>query len=238
MASRRMERVASLLKQAIGRVIVSELKDPRMGFVTIVRVAPAPDLRTADVFVSVMGEGTEVTRTLRGLQHAAKFIKGRVGEEIKMRTIPDLRFVEDKTVKGQARVSKLIDDALAESAAVAQAKAGVAPGAPAEPGEPVPAEEPEAAISNDELEVLLEEQKDEEELAGDEEEVEAKPKPVKPGRKKPPAVVVDDEELEDEDDEEEEEDDDEDDDELVDEEDEEDEDDDEDEDEEEEEDEE
>jgi ribosome-binding factor A len=116
MSSRRMERVASLLKQAIGRVIVADLSDPRMGFVTVVKVDPSPDLRTAKVFMSVLGEPADVRRTLHGLRHAARFIKHRVADEIRMRSVPDLAFVEDLSVKGAARVSKLIDDAMAQVA--------------------------------------------------------------------------------------------------------------------------
>ena len=158
MSSRRMERVASLLKQAIGRVIVSELSDPRTGFVTVVKVEPSPDLRTAKVFVSVMGEPAEVRRTLRGLRHAARFIKRRVGDQVEMRSVPELDFVEDKSVKGVARVSRIIADALAGSVPASADASAEKDGA--------------AKITDDELESLLEERKDEQELdaAGDAEE--------------------------------------------------------------------
>ena len=207
MSSRRLERVASLLKQAIGRVIVSDLKDPRMGFVTVVRVAPSPDLRTAEVFVSVLGEGTEISRPLHGLRHAAKFIKHRVSDEIEMRMVPNLVFVEDKTVKGAARVSKLIDDALAESAAVAKAKQGDIPGVPpdAPPAAP-PAEGeeegPAVEVSDEEFEELLEEKKDEEDLEDDEEAAKPLGKPKKAGKKKAAPVEEEDDEEEADDEEE------------------------------------
>jgi ribosome-binding factor A len=151
-----MERVASLLKQAIGRVIVSDLSDPRMGFVTVVKVEPSLDLRTAKVFVSVLGEPAVVRRTLHGLRHAARFIKHRVADEIEMRSVPDLAFVEDQSVKGAARVSRLIDDAMAQRVPL--------------PGEPPAEKDAGDDVTNDELEKILEERRDEEELDEDDED--------------------------------------------------------------------
>jgi len=115
MPSRRKERIASLLKQAVSRIIMSELNDPRMGFVTVVKVEPSPDLKSAKVHVSVMGEASDINRTLEGLKHAARFIRRQVGEEVALRIVPELVFVEDKSVKGSVRVSRLIAEALAES---------------------------------------------------------------------------------------------------------------------------
>lgn len=156
MASRRVDRVASLLKQAIGRVIVSELSDPRMGFVTVVRVDPSPDLRTAKVFVSVLGEPGVISRTLHGLRHAARFIRRRIGDEVDLRSVPELNFVEDESVKGQARVSRIIAEAMSE--------VRPAPAGSAESGEKAPG----ADLSDEEIEKLLAERKAEE---GVEEEV-------------------------------------------------------------------
>ncbi len=162
MASRRVERVASLLKQAIGQVIVSDLSDPRMGFVTVVRVDPSIDLRSAKVFVSVLGEPADVSRTLHGLRHAARFIKRQVGTIVDMRSVPELVFVEDKSVKGAARVSRLIAEAMS------QVK-------PAPPGEAAPDAAPAAPdISNEELEKLLQERKEEEGIEDEEEPAEDK----------------------------------------------------------------
>ena len=153
MPSRRLDRVSSLLKQAIGRIIVSEMSDPRMGFVTVVKVEISKDLRSADIYVSVMGEKGEISRTMHGLRHAASFIRHRVEQMIDIRSVPELRFKEDLSVKGTARVSKLIADALGDKAAGAQSASG----------EPAVADEPVVKVSNEELEKLLQEKKEEEE---------------------------------------------------------------------------
>lgn len=112
MASRRMERVSRLLKQEISRVILSQLNDPRMGFVTVVKVEPTPDLKSAKVFVSVLGKETVISRTMHGLRHAAGFIRRTVAEGIELKNVPSLQFVEDDSVKRSVRISRIISGAV------------------------------------------------------------------------------------------------------------------------------
>jgi ribosome-binding factor A len=134
MASRRTQRIASLLKQGISRVIISELSDPQMGFVTVVKVEPAPDLKTAKVFISVLGEEADVERTMARIGRAARFIRHEIAKYVDIRSIPELRFVEDKSVKGSVRVSRLITEVLAESRKADEGTPSESEGEPGEGG--------------------------------------------------------------------------------------------------------
>jgi ribosome-binding factor A len=117
MKPRRVERVGELLKQKISQVIIAEMSDPRMGFVTVTKVEAAPDLRSAKVYVSILGTEGERTRTLRGLRHAHGFIQRLIGEEIELRNVPALNFVEDPSVKRSIRISRLINEVMSEEKA-------------------------------------------------------------------------------------------------------------------------
>ena len=112
MTSRRAERVSRLLKQAISSVLLNELSDPRMGFVTVVKVEPASDLKSARVYVSVLGEEGVCNRTMRALTHAAGFIRRSIGHLVTLRSVPTLEFVRDDSVKRSVRISRIIADAV------------------------------------------------------------------------------------------------------------------------------
>jgi ribosome-binding factor A len=106
--SLRCRRVAEALKEVLGQIITQELSDPRLGFVTVTRVKVSPDLRQARVFVSVLGEGADRSKTLAALQHAAGFIKRRCGDELELRFTPRLRFEFDEGIDKSIRVSELL----------------------------------------------------------------------------------------------------------------------------------
>ena len=108
MTSRRCQRVQRLLRDRVSEVIIHELVDPRMGFVTVTGVEVSPDLRTAKVFVSVIGSEGEIRRTFAGLEHAAGFVQRRVSEQVELRTAPRLRFVLDDSVKRSVRISEIL----------------------------------------------------------------------------------------------------------------------------------
>jgi len=114
MTSRRQERTSRVLKEAISRVIIQEVSDPRMGFVTVTRVEPSPDLKFARVYVSVLGDDAVCRRTLRGLEHAAGFIQRTVGGLVALKNVPALRFVRDDSVKRSVRISRMLADARRE----------------------------------------------------------------------------------------------------------------------------
>ena len=110
MASRRLEKVAQLLKQELGRIIMHRLHDPRVGFITITRVALSPDLRNARVYVSVLGEEAAQRKTLAGLEHARGHIQSELSRHIDLRRLPLLSFHLDRGVKHSFRVSQILSE--------------------------------------------------------------------------------------------------------------------------------
>lgn len=115
MASRRQERVAEVLKQVVSRIIIEELSDPRLGFTTVTMVKPSPDLRSARVFVSILGDETQQDLTLRALKNAAGFVQHGIADRVDLKFTPVLHFVNDESVKKSVRLSQVIREALEES---------------------------------------------------------------------------------------------------------------------------
>jgi ribosome-binding factor A len=111
--TRRTVRVDQLLKQEIARVI-SDMKDPRIGFATVMDVRTSPDLRHARVFVSVLGAEDQKQVALDALGGARGFIRTRVGQEITLKYLPELHFELDRTLEQAARIEELLGDKAAE----------------------------------------------------------------------------------------------------------------------------
>ena len=109
MASERMRRVNEALKEVLSESI-GELKDPRIGFVTVTGVQASPDLRNATVYVSVLGGERKRDATLAGLQSSHGFLQGKVNRELHLKRTPQLTFEYDPTVERGVRLSKLIDE--------------------------------------------------------------------------------------------------------------------------------
>jgi ribosome-binding factor A len=109
MPSERMRRVNEALKEVLSESI-AELKDPRIGFVTVTGVQASPDLRHATVFVSVLGSERKRDATLAGLQSSHGFLQGKVNRELHLKRTPQLTFEYDPTVERGVRLSKLIDE--------------------------------------------------------------------------------------------------------------------------------
>ncbi|HUF88800.1 MAG TPA: 30S ribosome-binding factor RbfA [Gemmatimonadota bacterium] len=107
--SRRTIRVDELLKQEIARVM-RDLKDPRVGFATVMDVRTSPDLRHARVYVSILGEEAEKQAALAALGKARGFVRARVGEEITLKYLPELHFELDRTLERAARIEEILDD--------------------------------------------------------------------------------------------------------------------------------
>ncbi len=112
----RMRRVDEAMREVLSGAITSELKDPRVGFVTVTAVETAPDLRHARVFVSVLGNPGERRRSLEALDHAHGFLQGRVAAELRIKHTPTLEFVYDDTADRGMRIEELLR-AEAEAAA-------------------------------------------------------------------------------------------------------------------------
>src|SRR3954454_23982516 len=107
--SERTARLNELLREEISEVLRREVDDPRIGFVTITDVEVAPDLRHANVWVSIIGSAEERKQTLRALGHAMPYVRGRLGR-LRLKRIPDLHVKEDDSAERGTRVLKILDD--------------------------------------------------------------------------------------------------------------------------------
>jgi ribosome-binding factor A len=105
----RMRRVNEALREVLSEGI-AELKDPRIGFVTVTGVETSPDLRQATVFVSVLGSEPKRRATLAGLQSSHGVLQTRVNRELHLKWTPQLTFEYDPTIERGVRLSKLIDE--------------------------------------------------------------------------------------------------------------------------------
>jgi ribosome-binding factor A len=105
----RMRRVNESLREVLSEAL-PELKDPRIGFVTITGVETSPDLRQARVFVSVLGTERTRERTLTGLQAAHSVLQSRIARELRLKRTPQLSFEYDPSVERGVRMAKLIDE--------------------------------------------------------------------------------------------------------------------------------
>jgi ribosome-binding factor A len=110
MPSSRMRRVNEAVREVLSGHIAEDLKDPRIGFVTVTGVETSPDLRHARVYVSVLGTSDERRQALDGLQSSAGFLQAKVGEELRMKRTPTLEFRYDESIDRGMRISKLLDE--------------------------------------------------------------------------------------------------------------------------------
>ena len=116
MTAGRMRRVDEAIRQVIGDVLSADLKDPRVGFVTVTDVRTSPDLRHAHVYVSVLGDGGEPSdpvereATLEGLRSAHGYLQSRLASELRLKHTPALEFSYDETTDRAMRVEQLIDE--------------------------------------------------------------------------------------------------------------------------------
>jgi ribosome-binding factor A len=117
MSSGRMRRVDEAIRQVLGDALAGELKDPRVGFVTVTDVKTSADLRHARVYVSVLGERgaasepAEREMTLDGLRSAHGFLQARLAGELRLKRTPTLEFSYDDTTDRALRVESLIEEA-------------------------------------------------------------------------------------------------------------------------------
>ena len=105
----RMRRVNAAIREALAEAL-ADLKDPRIGFVTVTGVETSPDLRQAKVFVSVLGSERKRERSIEGLQAAHGVLQARLADELRMKRTPQLTFEYDPSVAEGVRMSQLIDE--------------------------------------------------------------------------------------------------------------------------------
>ena len=108
--SHRSERVAEQIRGVLVDLIRDELRDPRIGFVTLTGVALSPDLKQARVFVSRLGPESERATAVEALNHAAPFLRRSLADRARLRFTPGLRFVSDATLERGSRVEALIQE--------------------------------------------------------------------------------------------------------------------------------
>ncbi len=107
--SERLRRVDAALKEVLSEAL-RELKDPRIGFVTVTGVRASADLRRARVFVSVLGSERKREQTLAGLGAAHGVLQARIARELRLKRTPQLAFEYDPSVERGVRMSRLIDE--------------------------------------------------------------------------------------------------------------------------------
>jgi ribosome-binding factor A len=105
-----MRRINELMREVIGATILAELGDPRIGFVTVTAVDTSPDLRSAKVHVSVLGDQVEREAALQGLRSSHGVLQSVLAREMTIRRTPTLSFHYDETIERADRLSRLFDD--------------------------------------------------------------------------------------------------------------------------------
>jgi ribosome-binding factor A len=111
MAYKRADRVNALLQRELGTLISEELSDPRIAFTTVTSVEVTDDLRSARVFVSVLGDDEAVKKTMVGLEDAKKFLRHQIGSRTDLRFVPEITFVADRSAARAARITTLLREA-------------------------------------------------------------------------------------------------------------------------------
>ena len=104
-----MRRVNAAVREVLSEA-VGELKDPRIGFVTVTGVETSPDLRHATVYVSVLGSETKRERSIDGLQAAHGILQAKIARELRLKRTPQLTFEYDPSVERGVRMTQLIDE--------------------------------------------------------------------------------------------------------------------------------
>ena len=112
----RSDRVERLAREVLGEAMM-DLKDPRIGFVTVTGVKMSPDLRQAKVFVSVLGTEEERQGSLAAIRHAAPHLRATLGQQVRMKYLPVLEILEDTTAAYGERIETLLRQAGASPAA-------------------------------------------------------------------------------------------------------------------------
>jgi ribosome-binding factor A len=116
MSSGRMRRVDEAVRAVLSDAITQDLKDPRVGFVTVTAVQTSPDLRYARVYVSVLGDDEERAASLDGLNSAHGYLQRRVAGELRLKHTPTIEFAYDDSVDRGLRIGELLNEAETDAA--------------------------------------------------------------------------------------------------------------------------
>lgn len=110
MGQQRIEKIQEFIQQELSKIILTELKDPRIGFVTVTGVEVSGDLSSAKVFISMMGSEEAKKTTWIGLQHCLGFLRTEVGRRLGIRHTPALTLHIDNTLDNSEHIGKLLKD--------------------------------------------------------------------------------------------------------------------------------
>jgi ribosome-binding factor A len=135
MKTHRLARVAEAIREVASETILFEMSDPRVKLVTVTRAEVSGDLQHAKIFVSIMGTPAEQKLTLRGLKHATGFVQSKLAKRLQTRFTPAVTFVLDQGVKNSIEMTRLINEALAQSRPPAPAAADAADSPPPDAAE-------------------------------------------------------------------------------------------------------
>jgi ribosome-binding factor A len=105
----RITRVEELVKNEIGQILLTEMKDPRLGFVTVCRAKISKDLRRGQIYVSFLDEES-AEESMAALNSARGFIRKRLGERVTLRYLPDIEFIRDDSARHAQRISRVIEE--------------------------------------------------------------------------------------------------------------------------------
>ena len=111
---KRTERVSRLLQEEVSKIIQQEIKDPKIGFVTVTKAEISPDLQQVKVFISIYGDDKSMQKSMQVLDKAKPFIRREIGRRIKLRYTPDIHFRYDETAEKASRIFKLLNELKSE----------------------------------------------------------------------------------------------------------------------------
>ena len=106
----RIEKLQELIKQEMSKMLLREIKDPRIGFVTVTEVEMTGDLREAKIYVSIMGGEEKIKESLEGLQSALGFIRREIGQRVRLRFTPEISFALDTSLDYSEHIQKILLD--------------------------------------------------------------------------------------------------------------------------------
>ena len=116
MQSRRAQKLAQLIKRVISELISQEIKDPRIGFITITRVKLSNDLKSSNIYYTLLGDNESKESTRKGLTRAKGYLRSHLGARLRLRRVPEIEFVFDKFVEESIHLNELLKEVRQEEA--------------------------------------------------------------------------------------------------------------------------
>jgi len=110
MTSHRPGRIAEEIKREVTRMLRDEIKDPRVGFVTVTGVEVTPDIRYAKIYVSILGNDETKVQSLNSLEKAAGFVRSELGKRMRLRYTPEVSFKFDSSIEHGAKIMRLLKE--------------------------------------------------------------------------------------------------------------------------------